>query len=47
MIHELAAELAENMSRLVPRKRPIGGASDTAGHTSRTQRLPKGREQAG
>lgn len=38
VLPELAAELAENMARLVPRQnRPARGVSDTRGHTPGTQ----------
>ena len=38
VLPELAAELAENMARLVPRKnRPAHGVSETPGHTSATR----------
>jgi hypothetical protein len=48
VLPELAAELAENMSRLVPRRCRAGdGASDTAGPTSVPRRPFEGREEAG
>ncbi len=48
VLPELAAGLAENMSRLVPRKRRAGdGASDTAGPTSVPRTPFGGREVAG
>src|SRR5260221_12211220 len=48
VLPELAAGLAENMSRLVPRKRRAGdGASDTAGPTSVPRTPFGGREGAG
>jgi hypothetical protein len=43
VLPELAAELAENMARLVPRKnRPAAWVSDTRAHTSRTPRPGEG-----
>jgi hypothetical protein len=47
VLPELAGELAENMARLVPRKRRIEGASETRGHPTGTQGLRSVPEEAG